>query len=155
MILDAYALVAALRGEAATEVVRGLLRDRDLHCRLLSTVVACESSGRRRTECPANTTEGVQIVRVLGEVPCKYGTQWGYDAKNIWVAGGCRAEFATRGNAKATTDFHGGYVTSVPKVFAAGDIRRGQSLVVWAIREGRQAARSVDEFLMGSSVLPR
>ncbi|HVE52919.1 MAG TPA: glutamate synthase subunit beta [Ramlibacter sp.] len=60
-----------------------------------------------------------------------------------------------RGNAKATTDFHGGYVTNVPKVFAAGDIRRGQSLVVWAIREGRQAARSVDEFLMGFSDLPR
>jgi glutamate synthase (NADPH/NADH) small chain len=60
-----------------------------------------------------------------------------------------------RGNAKATTDFAGGYQTSVPKVFAAGDMRRGQSLVVWAIREGRQAARSVDEFLMGFSDLPR
>ena len=60
-----------------------------------------------------------------------------------------------RGNAKATTDITGGYATNVPKVFAAGDIRRGQSLVVWAIREGRQAARSVDEFLMGTSALPR
>jgi glutamate synthase (NADPH/NADH) small chain len=60
-----------------------------------------------------------------------------------------------RGNAKATTDFTGGYATNMPKVFAAGDIRRGQSLVVWAIREGRQAARSVDEFLMGCSDLPR
>ncbi len=60
-----------------------------------------------------------------------------------------------RGNAKASTDFTGGYATNVPKVFAAGDIRRGQSLVVWAIREGRQAARSVDEFLMGFSDLPR
>ncbi|MDZ4128320.1 MAG: FAD-dependent oxidoreductase, partial [Hydrogenophaga sp.] len=60
-----------------------------------------------------------------------------------------------RGNAKASTDFHGGYATNVPKVFAAGDMRRGQSLVVWAIREGRQAARSVDEFLMGYSDLPR
>ena len=60
-----------------------------------------------------------------------------------------------RGNARATTDFDGGYTTNVPKVFAAGDIRRGQSLVVWAIREGRQAARSVDEFLMGYSDLPR
>jgi glutamate synthase (NADPH/NADH) small chain len=60
-----------------------------------------------------------------------------------------------RGNAKATTDSAGGYATNVPKVFAAGDIRRGQSLVVWAIREGRQAARSVDEFLMGCSDLPR
>ena len=47
------------------------------------------------------------------------------------------------------------YKTSLPKVFAAGDMRRGQSLVVWAIREGRQAARSIDEFLMGSTTLPR
>ena len=60
-----------------------------------------------------------------------------------------------RGNAKATTEFDGGYATNVPKVFAAGDMRRGQSLVVWAIREGRQAARAVDEFLMGFSDLPR
>jgi glutamate synthase (NADPH/NADH) small chain len=60
-----------------------------------------------------------------------------------------------RGNAKAGTDLSGGYVTNVSKVFAAGDIRRGQSLVVWAIREGRQAARAVDEFLMGVSTLPR
>jgi glutamate synthase (NADPH/NADH) small chain len=60
-----------------------------------------------------------------------------------------------RGNAKASTDFFGGYATNVPKVFAAGDVRRGQSLVVWAIREGRQAARAVDEFLMGASDLPR
>jgi glutamate synthase (NADPH/NADH) small chain len=61
----------------------------------------------------------------------------------------------TRGNAKATTDGEGCYATSKPKVFAAGDMRRGQSLVVWAIREGRQCARAVDEFLMGSSDLPR
>jgi len=60
-----------------------------------------------------------------------------------------------RGNARASTDFTGGYATSAPKVFAAGDMRRGQSLVVWAIREGRQAARAVDEFLMGYSDLPR
>jgi len=60
-----------------------------------------------------------------------------------------------RGNAKAATDGNGCYKTSVDKVFAAGDMRRGQSLVVWAIREGRQCARAVDEFLMGSSDLPR
>jgi glutamate synthase (NADPH) small chain len=57
-----------------------------------------------------------------------------------------------RGNVAATTD---DYRTSLDKVFAAGDMRRGQSLVVWAIREGRQAAHAVDEFLMGSSLLPR
>ena len=60
-----------------------------------------------------------------------------------------------RGNAAATTDGEGCYATSVAKVFAAGDMRRGQSLVVWAIREGRQCARAVDEFLMGASTLPR
>jgi glutamate synthase (NADPH/NADH) small chain len=57
-----------------------------------------------------------------------------------------------RGNTKADTE---NYRTSRDKIFAAGDMRRGQSLVVWAIREGRQCARAVDEFLMGSSVLPR
>ena len=61
----------------------------------------------------------------------------------------------SRGNAKAGTELVGGYATNVPKVFAAGDVRRGQSLVVWAIREGRQAARAVDVFLMGASTLPR
>jgi glutamate synthase (NADPH/NADH) small chain len=60
-----------------------------------------------------------------------------------------------RSNAKAATEGERSYATSVPKVFAAGDMRRGQSLVVWAIREGRQCARSVDAFLMGSSELPR
>lgn len=60
-----------------------------------------------------------------------------------------------RSNVKATTDGEGCYKTSLPKVFSAGDMRRGQSLVVWAIREGRQCAREVDAFLMGSSVLPR
>ncbi|GAB3356324.1 MULTISPECIES: glutamate synthase subunit beta [Giesbergeria] len=60
-----------------------------------------------------------------------------------------------RGNARASTEDNGGYATNVSRVFAAGDIRRGQSLVVWAIREGRQAARAVDSFLMGQSSLPR
>ena len=60
-----------------------------------------------------------------------------------------------RGNAQASTEGEKAYFTSREKVFAAGDMRRGQSLVVWAIREGRQCARAVDEFLMGSSVLPR
>ncbi|MEX8519567.1 MAG: glutamate synthase subunit beta [Leptothrix sp. (in: b-proteobacteria)] len=60
-----------------------------------------------------------------------------------------------RGNAKASTESASAYKTNVAKVFAAGDMRRGQSLVVWAIREGRQAACAVDEFLMGSTALPR
>lgn len=61
-------------------------------------------------------------------------------------------ELTGRGNVDADTD---SYATSVPGVFACGDMRRGQSLVVWAIREGRQAARSVDEALMGATALPR
>ena len=61
-------------------------------------------------------------------------------------------ELDARGNVLADTER---YVTSLPNVFAAGDMRRGQSLVVWAIREGRQCAWAVDEFLMGESSLPR
>ncbi|HZT26932.1 MAG TPA: glutamate synthase subunit beta [Pseudolabrys sp.] len=61
-------------------------------------------------------------------------------------------ELDQRGNVKADTS---AYATSIPKVFAAGDMRRGQSLVVWAIREGRQCAHAVDKFLMGATTLPR
>ncbi len=61
-------------------------------------------------------------------------------------------ELDKRGNVQADTIK---YKTSVDKVFSCGDMRRGQSLVVWAIREGRQCARSVDEFLMGETTLPR
>ncbi|MFP5465763.1 MAG: glutamate synthase subunit beta, partial [Gammaproteobacteria bacterium] len=97
------------------------------------------------------------------EVP---GTEKEYKADLVLLAMGFVNPVATvldafgvdkdaRGNAKATTEFTGGYATNVAKVFAAGDMRRGQSLVVWAIREGRQAARAVDEFLMGYSDLPR
>ena len=99
----------------------------------------------------------------LTEVP---GTEKQWPADLVLLAMGFTNPLATvlegfgvekdaRGNAKATTESEGGYATSVPKVFAAGDMRRGQSLVVWAIREGRQAARAVDEFLMGVSDLPR
>jgi glutamate synthase (NADPH/NADH) small chain len=60
-----------------------------------------------------------------------------------------------RANARAPTEGALAYRTNVDKVFAAGDMRRGQSLVVWAIREGRQAAQAVDAYLMGESRLPR
>src|SRR5690606_33731563 len=106
---------------------------------------------------------GLKTVQVefkdgkLIEVP---GTEKQYPADLVLLAMGFTNPVATvldafgvdkdaRGNAKATTEFTGGYATNVAKVFAAGDMRRGQSLVVWAIREGRQAARAVDEFLMG------
>ena len=71
------------------------------------------------------------------------------------VLEGFGVEKSERGNVKAATEGPGCYATSVAKVFTAGDMRRGQSLVVWAIREGRQCARAVDEFLMGSTELPR
>ena len=69
--------------------------------------------------------------------------------------GALGVEMDQRSNVKAATEGVGAYRTANPKVFAAGDMRRGQSLIVWAIREGRQCARSVDEYLMGSSELPR
>jgi glutamate synthase (NADPH/NADH) small chain len=64
-------------------------------------------------------------------------------------------EHDARGNVRGATEGPEAYKTSVDGVFAAGDMRRGQSLVVWAIREGRQTARAVDEYLMGRSELPR
>ena len=108
----------------------------------------------------------VQVEFKDGKLTEVKGTEKEWPADMVLLAMGFTNPVATvldafgvdkdaRGNAKATTDFSGGYATNVDKVFAAGDIRRGQSLVVWAIREGRQAARSVDEFLMGTSDLPR
>jgi len=112
---------------------------------------------------------GLQTVHVewkggkMVEVP---GTEREYRADLVLLAMGFVAPVGSvleafgvdrdaRGNARAGTDAAIGYRTNVDKVFAAGDMRRGQSLVVWAIREGRQAARAVDEHLMGRSDLPR
>jgi len=64
-------------------------------------------------------------------------------------------ELDSHGNVKGTTEGDKAYYTSIDNVFSAGDMRRGQSLVVWAIREGRQCARAVDEYLMGQTALPR
>jgi glutamate synthase (NADPH) small chain len=117
----------------------------------------------------AGKLTGLKTVHVemkdgkLAEIP---GTEKIHKADMVFLAMGFVSPVASvidafgidkdnRGNAKAHTEFTGGYATNVPKVFAAGDMRRGQSLVVWAIREGRQAARAVDEFLMGFSDLPR
>jgi glutamate synthase (NADPH) small chain len=99
----------------------------------------------------------------MQEVP---GSEFEMKADLVLLAMGFVAPVATvleafgvdkdaRGNARAATEGDRAYYTNVDKVFAAGDMRRGQSLVVWAIREGRQAARAVDAFLMGSSELPR
>ena len=113
--------------------------------------------------------KGLKTVEVqwangkMNEVP---GSEKEWKAELVLLAMGFVAPVASvldefgverdaRGNAKAATEAAGAYKTNVDKVFAAGDMRRGQSLVVWAIREGRQAARAVDEYLMGSSDLPR
>jgi glutamate synthase (NADPH/NADH) small chain len=64
-------------------------------------------------------------------------------------------ELDARGNVKGDTEGRQAYTTSIDKVFAAGDMRRGQSLVVWAIREGRQCAHAIDTYLMGYTSLPR
>ena len=112
---------------------------------------------------------GLQAVRLdwkdgkMTEVP---GSEFEVKADLVFLAMGFTQPVASvlegfgvsrdpRGNAQAATEGQGSYATNVAKVFAAGDMRRGQSLVVWAIREGRQCARAVDEFLMGASVLPR
>jgi len=72
--------------------------------------------------------------------------------RKVGMVGQAGVKLDPRGNIAANTL---DYQSSVPKIFAAGDMRRGQSLVVWAIREGRQCARAVDEFLMGTTTLPR
>jgi glutamate synthase (NADPH/NADH) small chain len=114
-----------------------------------------------------NDVKGLECVRVewkngkMHEVP---GSEFMLQADLILLAMGftgprkaglldqAGVEFDPRGNVKADTE---NYVTSDEKIFACGDMRRGQSLVVWAIREGRQCARSVDQMLMGASELPR
>jgi glutamate synthase (NADPH) small chain len=106
----------------------------------------------------------LHCVRVDGKIKPVPGTEFELDADLVLLAMGfvhpvhegmlksLGLELDQRGNVKADQL---AYQSSNPKVFAAGDIRRGQSLVVWAIREGRQAAHSVDKFLMGSTTLPR
>jgi glutamate synthase (NADPH/NADH) small chain len=121
-------------------------------------------SGKDKGKVTALKTVRIQMQGgKLVEVP---GSEQEYKADLVLLAMGFVApvgsvleafgvEKDARGNARAPTETAAAYKTNVAKVFAAGDMRRGQSLVVWAIREGRQAARAVDEFLMGSSTLPR
>jgi glutamate synthase (NADPH) small chain len=108
--------------------------------------------------------ETLHCVRVDAGLKPMPGTEFGLRAELVLLAMGfvhpvhegmirsLGLELDPRGNVKADTR---SYRTSLPKVFAAGDMRRGQSLIVWAIREGRQAAAAVDAFLMGSTNLPR
>jgi glutamate synthase (NADPH/NADH) small chain len=126
--------------------------------------ISTKSFGGKNGKVTELTT--VRIEMQGGKMVEVAGSEQTYEADLVLLAMGFTNPVATvleafgvdkdaRGNAKASTDFDGGYKTNVAGVFAAGDMRRGQSLVVWAIREGRQAARAVDEFLMGASSLPR
>jgi glutamate synthase (NADPH/NADH) small chain len=106
----------------------------------------------------------LHCVRVDGKMQSIAGTEFELKADLVLLAMGflgpvqegmlasLGVKFDSRGNVEANMM---NYKSSIPKVFSAGDMRRGQSLVVWAIREGRQAARAVDEFLMGETTLPR
>ena len=108
-----------------------------------------------------STLHAIRLDKELNEIP---GTEFDLKAELILLAMGfvhpvhegmieeLGLELDARGNVLANTEQ---YKTSLPNVFVAGDMRRGQSLVVWAIREGRQCAREVDEFLMGETSLPR
>jgi glutamate synthase (NADPH/NADH) small chain len=108
--------------------------------------------------------ETLECIRLDGQMKPLPGTEFQIPADLVLLAMGflhpvqdgmikdLRLELDARGNVKANEL---DYRTSRPKVFAAGDMRRGQSLVVWAIREGRQAAHAIDKFLMGKTNLPR
>jgi len=104
-------------------------------------------------------TGQTRMVEVAGsefEIPAELALlAMGFVAPVQAVLDAFGVEKDARGNARAATEGSGCYKTNVDRVFAAGDMRRGQSLVVWAIREGRQCARAVDEYLMGNSLLPR
>ncbi|MBH9576007.1 glutamate synthase subunit beta [Inhella proteolytica] len=110
------------------------------------TTVQLEWQGGKFKEVPGSEKEWKADLVLLA---------MGFTAPVASVLDAFNVQRDARGNAHAGTDASGGYATNVPKVFAAGDMRRGQSLVVWAIREGRQAAQAVDQFLMGLSSLPR
>jgi glutamate synthase (NADPH/NADH) small chain len=97
----------------------------------------------------------VEVAGSAKEVPCELVLlAMGFVSPVAAMLEAFGVERDNRGNARAPTEAACAYKTNVDKVFAAGDMRRGQSLIVWAIREGRQAARAVDEHLMGRSDLP-
>jgi glutamate synthase (NADPH) small chain len=130
----------------------------------IATKAFTAGTGKNKGKLAGLTTVEVQWQGgKMAEVP---GTEKEWKADLVLLAMGFVSPVApvleafgidkdNRGNARAGVDDLTGYATNVPKVFAAGDMRRGQSLVVWAIREGRQAAREVDRFLMGETSLPR
>jgi hypothetical protein len=95
----------------------------------LDNILTCESANGKRTQCTADTSGGVRIVRSLSDAACAYGRQWGYDAKGIWVNGNCRAEFAVRGKPKAVVTTLACESHDAAKVQCPVDTRYGVALV--------------------------
>src|SRR3954468_12882033 len=95
----------------------------------LDNIVTCESANGKKTQCTADTSAGVRIVRPLSDAACGYGRQWGYDAKGIWVNGNCRAEFAVRGKPKAVVTTLACESHDAAKVQCPVDTRYGVALV--------------------------
>jgi ribosomal protein L37AE/L43A len=95
----------------------------------LDNILTCESANGKRTQCTADTSGGVRIVRALSDAACGYKRQWGYDAKGIWVNGNCRAEFAVRGKPKAVVTTLACESHDAAKVQCPVDTRYGVALV--------------------------
>jgi len=95
----------------------------------LDNIVTCESANGKRAQCTADTSGGVRIVRALSENACRYGKQWGYDTKGIWVSNNCRAEFAVRGKPKAVVTTLACESLDGTKVQCPVDTRYGVALV--------------------------
>jgi len=108
--------------------------------------VQIEIKGGKPTEIPGTEKDWPADLVLLA---------MGFTGPTTTLLDALGVERDARGNARASVDDSLGYKTNAKGVFAAGDMRRGQSLVVWAIREGRQAARAVDKYLMGATTLPR
>src|SRR5690606_6405236 len=115
----------------------------------LSGVKCCEVDERRRP------VPGSEFVIRADLAFIAIGFSGPLETGVLSELGGRLATAVDRRNSTNVVANDKDYRTSVERLFAAGDVRRGQSLVVWAIREGRQAARAIDEFLMGSTMLPR
>lgn len=95
----------------------------------LDNVVKCESTNGKRTQCTADTSGGVRFARALSDAACGYGRQWGFDAKGIWVSGGCRAEFAVRGKPKPVVTTLACESLNATKVQCPADTHYGVALI--------------------------
>jgi ribosomal protein L37AE/L43A len=95
----------------------------------LDNLLTCESANGKKVQCTADTSAGVRIVRPLTESVCRYGKEWGYDAKGIWVSGNCRAEFAVRGKPKPVVTTLSCETPDAAKVQCPAETRYGVALI--------------------------